>query len=318
MNEAERESQPELKLTSPKVFLPFLLVILIWSTTWIVIRDQLHSVPANWSVCYRFTIAGLMMLLFCRVKGYKLALDRSNQLFCLTVGLLLITIDYGFLYAAERHITSGLVAVVFALIIVPNSFFARVFLGKKSSPYFILGAVLAGIGLGLLFRSQLAFLPDRTEMKLGLGMSLLAVLATSLGEILLSTPRGKSKPMPVFLAWSMLWGGLGNGFVALFLDGAPVIGGGGYICSLLYLSLFGSVLAFILYFYVLHIVGPDMAAYAHVMIPIIAMAISTLCENYIWSPTAIAGSVMVLMGLFLAMKSQRKSTRSVIVEMRVD
>lgn len=317
MDVAERE-EPDEKLASPKVLIPFLLVILIWSTTWIVIRDQIHSVPANWSICYRFFIAGLLMLLFCRIKGYKLALDRSNQVFCLAVGLLLITVDYGFLYAAEKHITSGLVAVVFALIIVPNSFFARVFLGKKSSPYFILGAVLAGIGLGLLFRSQLAYLPDRTEMKLGLVMSLLAVLSTSLGEILLSTPRGKSKPMPVFLAWSMIWGSIGIGLVALFLDGAPVIGGGAYIGSLLYLSLFGSVLAFIMYFYVLQIVGPEMAAYAHVLIPIIAMSISTVCENYIWSGSAIAGSVMVFMGLMLAMKSQKKSAPSVTVKMKID
>ncbi|AAV89970.1 EamA/RhaT family transporter [Zymomonas mobilis subsp. mobilis ZM4 = ATCC 31821] len=318
MNEAERESQPESKLTSPKVFLPFLLVILIWSTTWIVIRDQLHSVPANWSICYRFFVAGLLMMLFCRIKGYKLALDRGNQFFCITVGLLLISVDYGFLYAAEKHITSGLVAVVFALIIIPNSFFARVFLGKKSSPYFILGAVLAGIGLGLLFRSQLAYLPDRTEMKLGLGMSLLAVLATSLGEILLSTPRGKSQPMPVFLAWSMLWGSLGIGSAAFFLDGAPVIGGIAYLGGLLYLTLFASVLAFVLYFYVLHIIGPDMAAYAHVLSPVLAMVISTLYENYIWSSSAIAGSIMVLAGLLLAMKSQKKSIRSVMVKARID
>ncbi|AEI36915.1 MAG: EamA family transporter [Zymomonas mobilis subsp. pomaceae] len=319
LTESEVQSNNNLRLTSPKVLIAFLLVTLIWSTTWFIIRGQLNTVPANWSVCYRFFIAGLMMFLFCRAKGYKITLDRGNQLFCMVSGLLLITASYGFVYAAESHITSGLVAVAFALVIIPNSFFARVFLGKKSSPYFVLGSALAGIGLGLLFRNQLGHFSSDTETRLGLGLSLLGVLSASLGEVLLATPRGRSHPMPVFLAWSMIWGSIGIGVVALFIDGAPVFDTSlPYLESLLYLTVFGSVLAFIFYFYVLQAVGPAMSAYSHVLIPIVAMGISTLFENYIWGISAIAGSGMVLLGLLLTLKSQQPNTPIPLETMIVD
>ena len=52
-------------LLTPRVLIPFIIVTLIWGSTWIVIRGQLGDVPASWSVCYRFLVAAIAMFGTC-------------------------------------------------------------------------------------------------------------------------------------------------------------------------------------------------------------------------------------------------------------
>jgi drug/metabolite transporter (DMT)-like permease len=75
--------------------------------------------------------------------------------------------------------------------------------------------------------------------------------------------------------------------------------------SLLYLSLVASALAFAAYFHVIRQIGPARAAYSSVLIPILAMGFSTAFEHYRWTPVAVAGGVLTLAGLILALRSKR-------------
>jgi drug/metabolite transporter (DMT)-like permease len=100
----------------PRVFIPFMIVTLIWGSTWIVIKDQLGIVPASWSVTYRFLTAGIVMLGVAIVTRAPLNIGRSGFIFAGLMGTAQFVLNFNFVYRAEHYVTSGLVAVVFSLL----------------------------------------------------------------------------------------------------------------------------------------------------------------------------------------------------------
>ena len=113
------------------IVVPFVIFTLVWGSTWIVIRDQLGVVPAQWSVTYRFALAAVAMAAVAWWKGHDLRLDRGGLLAALFIGGAQFCVNFNSVYLAEHYITSGLVATVFALLLIPNSLLAWGFLGQK-------------------------------------------------------------------------------------------------------------------------------------------------------------------------------------------
>ena len=291
----------------PKILLPFLLITLIWSSTWIVIKDQLASgVPPVWSVAYRFLIAGAAMLTIARASGIALALGRSGHGLAVLLGLLQFVLNYNFVYAAELYITSGLVAVLFALLIVPNAGFARLFFGEPVIGRFALGAAVALAGVALLFVQEMRHSEAAPAAVLaGIGLSLLAVLSASISNVMQLSVGMKARPVAAMLGWAMLYGGLADAGFAWATEGPPVAEARiGYWIGLAYLSVVASSLAFFLYYRIIRVVGPAQAAWSSVLIPIVAMLLSTLFEGYRWTPLALAGGALGLIGLLIALSAR--------------
>lgn len=291
----------------PRILLPFLLITLIWSSTWIVIKDQLGTVPGPWSVTYRFLVAGIAMVGVARLLGHSLAVGRTGHLLAMTLGLLQFVLNFNFVYAAEHHVTSGLVAVVFALLIVPNALFARLFFGQAVSGRFLAGSAVALTGVALLFIQEMRQSGGtQSATLLGLGLTALGVLSVSIANVMQLSHGLRSRPLAAMLAWGMLYGALIDGIFAWMVFGPPVgESRTGYWLGVVYLGLAGSTLAFLLYFRIVRAVGPAKAAYSSVLVPILAMAISTVAEGYRWSPLAAAGGALGLAGLVIALKERK-------------
>lgn len=301
------EQHREAGLRDPKILLPFILITLIWSSTWIVIKDQLGVVPPPWSVTYRFLIASGAMFAIALFSGASLRIGRGGHGLALAVGIPQFALNFNFVYAAEHYITSGLCAVVFALLMVPNSLGARVFFGQKISLRFLTGSGVALAGVALLFvqEARTASVPLGATL-LGIGLTLLGVLSASASNVMQLSQGVKSRPITAFLAWAMLYGALFNGAFALANHGLPVGEARlGYWLGVLYLGLFASALAFTFYFRIIRAIGPAKAAYSSVLVPILAMAISTFAEGYHWAPIAIAGALLAITGLLIALRSPR-------------
>lgn len=288
----------------PKILLPFLLITLIWSSTWIVIKGQLGLVPPVWSVSYRFLIAGATMLAIARLSGASLSIGRGH-LFAVLLGLLQFSLNFNFVYASELHITSGLAAVVFALLVVPNSVLAWLCFGVRVTPRFMLGSAVAMAGVGLLFLQEIRSSPSSTgEVLGGLGLVLIAVLSASSANVMQLAGGMKSRPIAPMLGWAMCYGALIDAGWAWATVGPPVIERSwGYWLGLVYLGVIASALAFSLYYRIIRAIGPARAAYSSVLIPIIAMAISTIFEGYHWSPLALGGGLLAIAGLLIALRS---------------
>ena len=301
------ESVVEPGFLAPRVWIPFVVVSLIWGSTWLVIRDQLGTVPASWSVTYRFIVAAIGMVILAVVMRQPLKIDRPMVGWTIFLGVLQFAMNFNFVYAAEHHITSGLVAVMFALLIVPNALLAKYWLGRQIGGAFILGSAIASLGVGLLMLQEYRAAPvGEAEVLLGLSLTLCAVTTASISNVLQVTPQIARYPTITILAWSMFWGSIANAVFAFITQGPPVIDTRpGYIGGVLYLSIIGSVVTFPLYFRLMRDIGPGKAAYTGVVVPVVAMVLSTIFEGYVWSMLALAGGVLVMVGLVVAMQTRK-------------
>ncbi len=298
---------PAVQSTRLAVLVPFAIVTLIWGSTWIVIRDQLEVVPPSWSVTYRFTIGGLAMLTYAVIRREHLRLDARGWVFAALLGLLQFCLNFNFVYRAEQHITSGLVAVVFAMLLIPNALLGRLFLGQLLGRQLLVGCGVAMAGVALLFVQEARSDPNgSTESLIGVSVTLLGVLSASAANILQGTQTAKRYPMGTMLGHAMLIGAAIDAVIALASTGPPVIElRPAYLFGLLYLGVIASAIAFTLYFGVLRIIGAAKAAYSSVIVPVIAMLLSTLFEGYRWSPLAASGAVLVMAGLVIALRARR-------------
>src|SRR3954470_20341347 len=137
------------------VVIPFVIFTAIWGSTWIVIRGQLGTVAPQWSVAYRFGIAAVAMTLIAAIKGDNLRLGRSGLVAAIFLGFTQFCINFNMVYLAERHITSGVVATVFALLLIPSSLMGWVLLGQRPTGRFAWSSLVAVTGIGLLFVHEL-------------------------------------------------------------------------------------------------------------------------------------------------------------------
>jgi drug/metabolite transporter (DMT)-like permease len=289
------------------VLIPFGIVTLIWGSTWIVIRDQIGVVPPSWSVTYRFIVAGVAMLGWAALRRERIVLDARGLGFVALFGLFQFCLNFNFVYRAEHYVTSGLVAVVFALLLLPNALFGRIFLGQRLGRQLVIGSGVAMGGIALLFLHEARVDPHGPGAALtGVGLTLLGVLSASIANVMQATDTARRYPMATMLGVAMLIGATLDGALAWALTGAPVIEPRiGYIAGILYLGVVASAVAFTLYFGVIRIIGPAKAAYSSVIVPVIAMLFSTLFEGYRWSPLAIAGAALAGVGLVIALRARR-------------
>ncbi|AJP73088.1 DMT family transporter [Sphingomonas hengshuiensis] len=289
------------------VLIPFAIVTLIWGSTWLVIKDQISVVPASWSVSYRFAVAGVVTLIWAAARGDGIRLDARGWGFALALGFAQFVMNFNFVYRAEAHITSGVVAIVYALLLVPNAILARAFLGQKMGRQLLLGSAVAMAGVALLFVHEARLSPvGPHEALIGIGLALAGVLSASVANVMQATRTARAYPMATILGWAMLSGAAIDASWAYATAGAPVFEmRAGYIAGILYLGVIGSSITFTIYFQLIRTIGPAKAAYTSVLIPVIAMLLSTLFEGYRWSLLAGAGSLLALAGLVIALRARR-------------
>jgi drug/metabolite transporter (DMT)-like permease len=291
-----------------RLALPFVLVTLIWSSTWLVIRGQLGTVPPAWSVTYRFGIAGIAMMAYAWGSGARLRLTRREHGFVAAYGIAQYALNYFGVYLAERSVTSGLVAVLFALLVVPNALLAWLFLGQGVSRRFVAGSGIALGGMALLFAHELRHAPSEHALAVGIGWSLAAVLVSGIANVMQASAPARAIPVASLVAWGMAWGAGFDAVTALAVYGAPTIDPTpAYWGGTLYLALIGSALAFTLYARLIHAIGPGRAAYTSVLTPALAMLLSTIFENYRWSAEAALGCVAALAGLAVALRARQSA-----------
>jgi drug/metabolite transporter (DMT)-like permease len=283
----------------------FIVIALIWGSTWLVIKDQISVVPAAWSVTWRFVLAALGMFLLARFRGEPMLLDGPGLRHAALFGLFQFAINFQFVYASEHHLTSGLVAVFFALMLVPNAFFARLFLGTRVSARFVLGSVVALAGIGLLLLHEYRDAPPGMDVLLGIALVTAAVFTASIGNVMQASEAARRQPMITMLAWGLTFGALGNAAYAWVTQGAPLLDPRPqYLWGIAYLALVGTVATFPIYTALIRDWGPGKAAYNGVAVPVVAMGLSTVFEGFRWTGLAVGGAVLAMAGLLIALSGR--------------
>jgi drug/metabolite transporter (DMT)-like permease len=289
----------------PDVALPFLLVALIWGSTWLVIKDGLGDAPPSWSVTYRFALAAAGMAVLVMIRRESFRMTAGAHVFAIGLGLAQFCANFNFVYRAEQHITSGLVAVLFGLLMVPNALLARIFLGQHVTPRFFVGGLIGLAGIAALLVNEARAAPVGGDVALGVAFTAIAILSASCANVATASRTAQGVPLIVLLAWAMLWGTLIDAAFAWSVAGPPVFPASlRYWAGVAYLGLIGSVLAFPLYFTLVRKLGAGRAAYNGVVVPVLAMALSTVFEGYRWSWLAVVGGALALGGMVIALRAR--------------
>lgn len=303
-------AQPAPSLLRPDIAAPFALTALIWGSTWWVITTQIGDVPAAWSVTYRFLIATPAMAMVAILMGQRLGLGAKAHRLALLIGLTQFCGNYMFVYEAERHLTSGIVALLLGLLLVPNAVLGWLLLGQRVSARFVAGSAIAIAGMALLLVNEARLAPVGGNVLLGIALSVGGLLAAAVANIVQAGETGRAVPMASLLAWSMAYGTAIDAAMAWALHGPPVLPRDPlYWAGASYLALAGSVVTFPLYFKLVRDIGGGRAAYNSVVVVVLAMLLSTLLEGYRWTGLAIAGSALALAGLLVALTSARRPSR---------
>jgi len=302
---AEQGGEPGL--LTPRILIPFLLVSLIWGSTWLVIKDQISDVPPSWSVSYRFMIAAAAMFVLVGFKRLPFRLGGKGQFWAILIGIAQFSFNFNFVYNAELFITSGLVAVLFALLMVPNAILGRIFLGQRINGAFMTGSAIAAVGIALLFWHEYKSSPATlSDVLLGVALTAGGILSASVANVMQALPKLKTYPILTLLAWAMFWGASINIVLSWATVGPPVIEmRAAYLGGIVYLAIVGSVVTFPLYFSLLREIGAGKAAYSSVLVPVVAMILSTLFEGYLWTALPAAGALLAMAGLLVALRARK-------------
>ncbi len=298
---------PAPSMLSPRVLIPFMLTGTIWGSTWFVITGQIDGVPAAWSVFYRFLLATPALFAVALVMGKRLKLNRPEHLLALGVGIAQFSGNFLFVYHAESHITSGIVAVMFALLMVPNAVFAKVFIGERVAGGFIGGSVVAIVGVALLLVHEWRVAPLDGNVGLGIALAIGGMLAASIANVVQANPTGRGVPMVSLLAWAMLYGTIFDlGFALLTAGPPPVPQAWQFWVGTAYLAIIGSVVTFPLHYNLVREIGAGRTAYNAIVTVCVAMLLSTLFEGYRWNILTASGAGLALLGMGLALRSRQK------------
>lgn len=291
-----------------KTILLYILVVLIWGTTWFAIKLQLGTIPSQVSVAYRFALAALLLFAWCWVRRLRMKFTLREHLWLILQGITVFSSNYVLFYEAEKHLVSGSVAIIFSLLAVFNILNNLVFFRVKPTYQVIAGALLGLFGIVLTFWQELLNLGSTSDNLLGIVLSVAATLVASFGNMVFVRLRKDGMPIVQGNAYGMLYG-----TIILFAY-ACVTGGKfsfdfspGYIFSLFYLALFGSVIAFGCYLTLVGRIGADRAAYSSILFPIVALCISAMFEGYQLNALSALGIVLVLAGNGLVLAHKKPS-----------
>ena len=291
-----------------KTLFLYVVTIVIWGSTWIGIKYQLGSVDPMVSVIYRFALSSVILMIFCRLRGLSLNFSlREHGRMALT-GTFLFSLNYWLVYISEVYLTSGLVAVLFSSIVFLNMVNGALFLKDPMEKKMIFGAVFGTLGTIIIFMPEIQAFDLSDQGMIGIMFGLGSVLLASFGNISSAWNSRNEIPVVQANAFGMGYGALLLWVIAMCLGKEftfPVTVP--YVGSLVYLALFGTIIGFGSYLTLIKTIGADKASYTIMVVPAVALVISSFFEGYVWNSAALAGLFLVLGGNFLALYKGRRA-----------
>lgn len=273
------------------------LVVLIWGTTWIAIFLQQGPVAAPVSIFWRFAVASATIMIVLLALGRLRKMMLRDHLFCMVQGCCVFCFNFWCFYTAAAYINTGLESVIFSMAVLYNAINSFIFFGQRPPARFGFAAVLGMLGIITLFWDDLLASGWSKELLLGIGLSALGTYGFSLGNMISLRHQRNGLETMTTNAWAMTYGTIIMGAIALIRgDNFAPEWTASYMGALLYLAIFGSVIAFGAYFTLVGRIGAGKAAYSTLLFPLVALSISTVYEGYVWHVNGIAGIVLILTG----------------------
>ncbi len=288
----------------------FTVCAIIWGSTWLAIKYQLGVVDPMLSIFYRFAAAVAILFVYCLSTRRPLGFSLKDHLFFLLAGTFMFGLNYWLVYLAEATLPSGLVAISFTTIIFFNALANRLFLSAPIVPKILLGGLLGMLGLALIFYPELQDFTFKGDTTAALLLCVIGAASVSFGNTAAQVCHRRNIPVIQMELFAMAYGGSLIGIAAM-LRGIPITFDPrpAYSVSLLYLAVMGSIVAFLSYLTLLKNIGSDKAAYVTLVSPLVALGISTVFEGYAWTPPALIGVGIIVLGNVVALRKAKPRCR---------
>lgn len=287
----------------------FAACVAIWGSTWIAITFQLGSVAPEASVSYRFLLASLLIFGYCLVRGLPLRFKVREHAWMALFGVFMFSVSYIFVYYAEQQVVSGLVAVGYSASPLLGMLGLWIFFRTPMTLPVASGAVLGIVGIALVFLPEFGRVKEGGSPALGATFTFLAVTASALGSMVAHRNQEARLPLWQTLAWGMFYGAMFSLVVTLAIGkklGFEMTWG--YVVSLAYLAVLGSVIAFAGFLTLLGRIGAVRAGYVGVMVPIMALIISAVFEGFHWQALTWIGVAISVVGNAAILRVRAKTS----------
>ena len=288
-------------------FTLFGITLLCWSPTWYVIKFQLGYVDPLVSVFYRFLVASIIIFIYLIIKNKKLRFSSNYHVWFLFFGTCLYSLNYVFFYLSNTYLISAYPAIVFSTVVIMNILGEAFYFKKKPSLKTLMGAIIGMIGIIIIFNDEIFKFSLINNTHVGLFLALLGTFSASTGNMIHQKNLNNNFPLIETIAYSMLYGSLVTLLITQ-IKGTELLFeySFSYIASLAYLSIFGSIFAFIFYLKLIEKVGAGRAGYVGVIMPVLALLISTIFENLEWQIDLILGLPILIIGAVLVINQKIK------------
>ena len=288
-------------------FILFGITLFCWSPTWYVIKFQLGYVDPLVSVFYRFLAASILIFIYLIIKNKKLKFSLNYHVWFLFFGVCLYSVNYVFFYLSNTYLISAFPAIVFSTVVIMNILGEAFYFKKKPSKKTVAGAAIGMIGIIIIFNDEIFNFSLSNGAHVGLFLALLGTFCASTGNMVHQRNLNNNFPLIETIAYAMLYGS----FVTLLITqikGTELLFeySFSYIISLAYLSIIGSIFAFIFYLKLLAKVGAGRAGYVGVVMPVLALMISTIFEDLEWQTDLIIGLPILIIGAVLVINQKIK------------
>ncbi|MEW6981086.1 DMT family transporter [Colwelliaceae bacterium 6471] len=289
----------------------YVITVLIWGSTWIAINYQLGDVAPEASLVYRFGLAAMILMAYCHYKKLPLSFNGKQHLSFIAFGATLFGCNYYFLYLGQQHINSALTSIAFSTLMLVNIINTRIWFKTTISPQVYYGGALGLIGILTLFWPQINDIDYGKETLIGLSLCLIGTLFASTGNMISIGNQKKQLPIIQSNAWGMTYGSILMAIMTV-LQGETFTFSWtfSYVSSLIYLSLFGSVIAFGCYLSLLSKIGAHKASYSSIMFPAIAVIISTFIEGFVWNIYTVIGCSCMVLGNLVVLSRPSKAAKT--------
>jgi drug/metabolite transporter (DMT)-like permease len=281
-----------------RTYLLFALVCWIWGSTWLAIKFGLAGVPPFVGAALRMAISGVLLIAIAAMMRTPWPRSRIYVAHVLTMGVLMFGFQYALVYWSELSVPSGLVAVLFAVNPLLTSFMAAwVFRIETFAPVNLLGLVFGLCGVGLIYWSEVinaAHAPAAGALAV-LGASALAAIATVFAK-----RYAENIPPIATVGPGQVVGALVLGTLALLTErGQAVHFTPLATAALIYLTVFGSMIAFLTYFTLVRTMSVTKLSLLTYITPVVAVLLGLLVAHEQLAPTTIAGVAVVFAGIGL-------------------
>jgi drug/metabolite transporter (DMT)-like permease len=293
---------------SLKVIFVFALCCLIWGSTWLAIKIGLFSLTPLFSSGFRFTVASIVIFATVRITGIKIHTDKISIRLYIIMGFFSFVFPFGLVYWAEQFIPSGLASVLFAVYPFFILLFSYLFIpDEKIGFYKVLGIILGFGGILVIFSDSIG--GDISSYLLGMiAVVLSGAMQASIAVIIkkygfhLNPLSMNFIPMIIAGIVLILLGFLMEDFSQLKFDSSAIL-------SVLYLAIFGSIVTFTSYYWLLKRISVVILSLIAFITPIVALVLGAIVYDEQLSSRALWGTILVLTGLLWANLSNVKKLK---------